>query len=67
MSEGYAELAPTLAWASWKSWLWEHDSKGANPSLHQLQYSGDQPPYVAEVASLWTRGYECGKDGSAVW
>lgn len=30
---GCAELAPTLAWATWESWFWGHESQRADPPL----------------------------------
>ena len=37
MCKSCAELALPITWASWESWLWEHESKRANPTLSQLQ------------------------------
>lgn len=42
MSEGWAGLAPPLIWASREIWPWDHDSRRANPTPSQLQYSNIQ-------------------------
>lgn len=39
MSEGCVELA--LAWASWDSWPWGHESRRADPTPSKLQYPGE--------------------------
>lgn len=40
MSEGWAELAPPLAWASWESRPWGGESRRADPSLAWESGSG---------------------------
>lgn len=70
MSEGYADLAPALIWASWDC---RRDcSATAFLTSCQLNYSGEQFGYIAQEAqknwlSLWElwvsrpQGYEHGE------
>lgn len=58
MSEGCAEAALLLMWASWESWPWRHESKRAEPIPSQLQYLGEQGLPIAGDVSESTREYE---------
>ena len=49
MSEGCAELAPPLNWASWESWTWGHKSRRADPVTSQLQYVEEQTTQIVGV------------------
>lgn len=50
MSEGYAELIPSLTWALWDRWPWSHDSKRADPTTSKLKYMGEQTLHIVRVA-----------------
>ena len=41
--EGCEELATLFIWSSWESWRWGHESRRADPTSSQLQFSRDWP------------------------
>lgn len=61
MSEGCAEAALRLTWASWENWPWRRESKRAEPTPSQLQYLEEQDLHIAGVVSEPAGEYEPGR------